>query len=408
MTASAITSVNNDATQVAHIVAYGSTVHLALTSLVNARTVTFSFVSDSNGTTSFPTVTHGVFGEASFAVPSDPATGSGLAFLLQTIVNENTSTQAIYRTVLGVPGTAGVVPICPDETFERHPTLGWLHALYQLVGSGGSGGIGILGNGNIIIGGPSGNQIRPATIADITINQDISFAAHKGINCVDPVNPQDVDTLHARNAAIAALTLDNIAPAFAISTFSLSGTNYAAVVEVGTTISSLTAAATYTSGPPTVATIADTSSGAWTINSPFASGTRGTSLVLNTVGTYTATISATGPAGVRTRTASIASCARQYWGVGAAGLTAAQVQALGNYVLQSTLLQTFTVTASNQKIYSLSLASLGIPDWWYTGLQVMFDAPQTVTVNENGINLTYYLLETTYLQNGTGMVFYKP
>jgi hypothetical protein len=390
MTALAITSVNGDATQVAHIVAYGATVSVALTSTVNVRTVTFSFVSDSNGATSFPSITPGTFGAASLVFPADPSTGAGWSFLLQTIVNENTTNQAIYRTILGVPGTAGVVPICPDETYERHPTLGWLHALYQLIGSGGSGGIGVLG---------SGNQIRPATIADITINQNMSMFTHRITDCVDPVNPQDVDTLHARSIAIAAITMDTIPPAFAISSFSLSGTNYAAVVEVGTTISSLVSAVTYVSGPPSVATITDTSSGAWTLGGPsYASGSRGGTVSSSTNNaSCTVTLSATGPGGVRTATRTISWQPKVYRGPATPGTyNALFITSLATSVLLPSRVYSFTeVTGAGQYGFFAQPSAYGTPTFMYGILAGGWSqVASAVSVTSNGVTQNYDLYKT--------------
>lgn len=167
MTASAVTSINGDASRIAHIVAYSATVNLALASMVDVRTVTFSFVSDSLGSASFPAITYGTFGSASFAMPADPSTGAGWGFLIQAVVNESTPTQSIWRFIVGVPSTAGVIPIPAGETTERNAILGWLEALNEVIAAAG-GGVGTLGEGKVIIGGPSGNQIRVLVAADIT------------------------------------------------------------------------------------------------------------------------------------------------------------------------------------------------------------------------------------------------
>lgn len=405
MTASAITSVNGSAQQVAHIAAYGSTVTLALTSLVNVRTVTFKFISDNLGSTSFPTITPGLFGAAAFSMPADPLTGAGWGFLVQTTVNENTPTQAIFRFIVGATTSGGVVPICPDETYERHPTLGWLFAFYQLVATAG-GGIGALGDGNIIIGGTTGNEIRPPRFPDIVVDDNLGFAGFRGVNAEDPVDPQDVDTKHAREEAISSLTLDDIGPAFAVTSFALAGTNYAAIVEVGTTISSVTASVSYDSGPPTAASIVDSGSGSWTLDSPFASGSRASSLSFNAPTTFAALLSATKGSKTKVATATINAVARQYWGIGAAGLTAAQVQSQGNSVLVVGMIPSFTVSPSNQYVYLLVPQALGIPSIWYGGFQGAFDSPQSVSVTSNGITLPYYLLKTTYPQSGSTMEFY--
>ena len=170
MTASAITSVNGNSARIAHVVAYGANVSLALVSQNDVRTCTFRILADSFGTAdaSLPAITSSGFATASFTMPADPTTGEGWAYICQTIVNENTPQQSIWTFILGVPASGtGIVPIPPGETTERDPRLGWLRALNQILATAGGGSVPTLGNGNIIIGGPSGNQIRPPTYSDL-------------------------------------------------------------------------------------------------------------------------------------------------------------------------------------------------------------------------------------------------
>jgi hypothetical protein len=205
-------------------------------------------------------------------------------------------------------------------------------------------------------------------------------------------------------------SIDQLLPAFSIASFTLSGSYYAAVVEVGTTVT-LAAAVTYVSGPPTApTTITDTESGSWTFTTPFASGTRSGTVQKTTHGaTLVVTLSATGPAGVKTIASTVTWAARQYWGIGAAGLTAAQVQALGNSQLTVGLFNDFTVSPTNQKVYFMWPRTLGVFETaftiWHNGLTGAFDSAQSVSITENGTTQLMYLVETTYLQNGIDMRF---
>lgn len=134
MVASACTSVNGDATQIAHVVTFGSVVTIALTSTTDVKNVTFSFLSDSTGNNAFPDITVTGHGTAQFTMVSNPGDGTGRGLLLQTIVNYHEANQAVSTTLIGSVGTAGVVPLCPGETVERHPYLGWVKAINQALG----------------------------------------------------------------------------------------------------------------------------------------------------------------------------------------------------------------------------------------------------------------------------------
>ena len=131
MTASAITSVNSDATHAAHAVSYGATIALALVSTADVQTVLFSFLSDSTGGDTFPAIAVTGHGTATFAMPADLGGGVGRGYLLQTAVNAGLPTQSISTLIVGAVNYYGYVPLCPGETMERHPRLGWLGLLNE-------------------------------------------------------------------------------------------------------------------------------------------------------------------------------------------------------------------------------------------------------------------------------------
>jgi hypothetical protein len=222
--------------------------------------------------------------------------------------------------------------------------------------SGGSGVLPTLGNEQVIIGSGSGNVLRQ-------------------------------------------LTQDDILPGFAITGFSLAGTNYAAVVEVGTTISSISATATYQSGPAIVPTgITDTTSGVWTFLTPFASGTRAGSVQKTANNdTWVATLSATGPSGVvKTAGVTVTWSPKIYHGpstVPGGGYNAAFITGLATSVLLPSRACSFTdVMGVNQYDYFALPSSYGTPIFTFGVLSGGFSlVASSVSVTSNGVTMNYDL-----------------
>jgi hypothetical protein len=218
---------------------------------------------------------------------------------------------------------------------------------------------------------------------------------------------------------IRQLTEDDILPGFSILSFNLAGTGFAAVVQRGSAISSVTAMASYSSTPVSASinnsyggsvNISDIHGGSWTINSPFTSAFMAGSIQLfgSDLGanpTWASTLTAT-KTPTRTVSVIITWASIQYWGVGAPGInTGAGVIALGGSQLSAGKIGSFTVSPANQKVYYALPQELGTATLTLDGFTAAMNAPTTVSVTSNGITRTYYLYESTYLLTGTSNTF---
>lgn len=129
MTLSANFTVNGVANPAAHTAAYASTVTLALTSISDVDSVSFSIVGTSKSGTAFPTITEGgtpTGATSTFALPSDPGDGLGRSYRVKCTVTSNATGDTV--TSYGVVGTAnasGVLPIALGEELDRDATYGW-------------------------------------------------------------------------------------------------------------------------------------------------------------------------------------------------------------------------------------------------------------------------------------------
>lgn len=195
-------------------------------------------------------------------------------------------------------------------------------------------------------------------------------------------------------------SIDDLTPSFSVASFILSGSGYAAVVEVGTTVT-LAAAATYVSGPPIApTTITDTDSGSWSFSTPFASSTRTGSVQKTTNNaSLTVTLTATKPNGSSTVTAASAISwqPRVYHGPATPGTyNAAFILALASYNLQPSRACTFTDTmGSGQYDYYAAPSSYGTPTFQYGVLPGGWSiAASGVSVTHNGVTQTYDLWVT--------------
>lgn len=158
MAISALFSVNGSTSIIEHPAAYNSTVNLALVSLTDVRTISWSIASTSKAGVTAPTITPGgspTGATASFTMPADPGDGLGRSFIVQCTV-AGAGTTATHRMVVGAANDAGILPICVDETTERNATHGWSGRLNEaLAASGGGSG-----------GGPDALNLYLSTSAD--------------------------------------------------------------------------------------------------------------------------------------------------------------------------------------------------------------------------------------------------
>jgi hypothetical protein len=234
---------------------------------------------------------------------------------------------------------------------------------------------------------------KPTTLAGygITDGADTSHAATHltGASDAIPLRTPSTDGLMPHN-----LSIDDLLPAFSIASFAPSGTNYASVVEVGTTLSSLVASATYVSGPPTApTTITDSLSGTWAFTTPFASASRsGTIQRTGNNESCTFTLSATGPAGVKTSSTTVYWQPLVFHGSRAIGTyNAAFITGLATSNLQSSRACTFTdVIGSGEYDYYAAPSSYGTPTFQYGVLEGGWILVASgVSVTSNGITQNY-------------------
>lgn len=121
-----------------HIVAYGATVNLALTSITAADVITWQVLVASEAAYTVPTITPAgtpVGSTASFTFPADPGDDVGRSFRVRAIVSNGLETDS-EDALIGAANINGIVPLCPGEEFERHATHGWGPVINALLAGG--------------------------------------------------------------------------------------------------------------------------------------------------------------------------------------------------------------------------------------------------------------------------------
>lgn len=218
------------------------------------------------------------------------------------------------------------------------------------------------------------------------------------------------------------ITAEMIVPAFAIASFAKTAPNGGTLLyRRGDTITGVTASASYTSGPPNSASIANTYGGStdvgdvdpgvWTINAPFAAASLAGSILRNgsDLGadpTWTATLTAI-KGTTKTATFTVQWTRDVYYGVGVAGINSeAAVEALAGTTLATGRSRTITVSPSNEKVYYAYPKSYGAATFTLNGFPAAFNAPTEISLtNVNGVTSTYYLYESTNLLTGSNLSF---
>jgi hypothetical protein len=136
MTLSSTFTVEGAAVTGAVAVAYGTTVDLALTSLTDVCTVSWSIVGSSDPSYTDPTITPAgtpLGATASFPMIADPGTGEGASFMVQVICADAYGNTSTSRAIVGVNNAVSLVPFCAGEKLERHSTHGWTGQLNQTI-----------------------------------------------------------------------------------------------------------------------------------------------------------------------------------------------------------------------------------------------------------------------------------
>lgn len=218
------------------------------------------------------------------------------------------------------------------------------------------------------------------------------------------------------------ISQDQLGLPFSISSFTAntSTTHYR-----GDTISGMTIAATYISGPPVSASLlnsyagsisgSDIDPGSWTINSPYASGSQAGSIKrsgtdLGVDPTVTVTLTVHSPFVTKTSAITITFCDLIYWGVGNAGpITPTGIQTLPNNTLNPSHVSSMTLSPNAQKVFYCFPARLSTPTFSLNGFPVSFLSSYSVgpLVNVNSVTATYTVLETTQLLTGTNLQFIR-
>jgi len=227
--------------------------------------------------------------------------------------------------------------------------------------------------------------------------------------------------LHA-GGTFKVINQDEISPGFSISSFTKTAPNPGTLTyRRGDTLTGITAAATYISGPPTSASISNTLGGsvggtdvnptAWTFSSPYASATQPTNVKregsdLGADPTWTIGLSATGTAS-DTENIVVTWTRDVYYGVGSAGLnTEAAIEGLAANALSSSRARTITVSPSSEKVYYAYPKQYGTATFTLNGFPASFGTPLELAItNVNGVTSTYYVYESTNLLSGTSLAF---
>ena len=215
---------------------------------------------------------------------------------------------------------------------------------------------------------------------------------------------------------------DEISPGFSIASYAKTAPNAGTLIyRRGDTLTGTAIAATYISGPPTVATLSNILAGsvgggdvnptAWTFIAPFATGTQPTNVKregtdLGADPTWTIQLSATGTA-VDTENVIVTWTRDVYFGVGIAGLaTEAAIEGLASNALATSRARTITVSPSNEKVYYAFPKSYGAATFTLNGFPAAFNtAFELALTNSNGLTSTYYVYESTNLLTGTSLAF---
>jgi hypothetical protein len=235
-----------------------------------------------------------------------------------------------------------------------------------------------------------------------------------GVTATPPTSRQIILASDSTHAIWSQLTQDDILPGFAIVSFTPAGTLYTAQIELGVTVSGMTAGASYTSGPPISGIITnsmggssgggDIAPGSWTFNAPFSAGSMAGTIKRTGVGaapTWTITLSVTG-ATVKSTSGTVTWLPRVYHGVSAVGTyNSSFITSLATNGLQASRLTTYTDTAgSGQYLYYATPTIYGTPTFWIGG----FSYPGTmvagpIVVNTTGVAINYDLWQVVNTPN---------
>jgi len=150
-----------------HIVAYGATVTLALTSITAADVISWQVLVASEPAYTIPTITPGGTppgSTASFTFPADPGDDVGRSFRVRAVVSNGQETD-FEDALIGAANINGIVPLCPGEQFERHATHGWGPVINALLAGGAGTPVSLGGD---VVGTTAANTVVKVNGASVT------------------------------------------------------------------------------------------------------------------------------------------------------------------------------------------------------------------------------------------------
>ncbi len=117
------------------IAAYGSTVTLALSSVVGANSIQWAIAGTSGSTVTAPNITRAgspLGATATFTFGADPGDGGGMAYGVRCRVTDGAGVTYESHGMVGAADVAGFVPLAiGEDNGWRHATAGWLPAMNQ-------------------------------------------------------------------------------------------------------------------------------------------------------------------------------------------------------------------------------------------------------------------------------------
>lgn len=219
---------------------------------------------------------------------------------------------------------------------------------------------------------------------------------------------------------VRRLRQSDILPDFAALTFAKTAPNGASVLyRRGDTLTGVTATATYTQGPPTAASIAnsyggstdggDVDPGVWTINSPFASASLAGSIKRSGSNagadpTWTSTLSADGAGVVGSQKAITVTWTSDVYYGSTSNASPGQTEVLAaSSSLQTGRTGTFALTLAGTYALFAIPATYGSPTFKdaTTGFQFDMTSIGTVSVTRNGVTRDYNVWRGTNLLSGS-------
>jgi hypothetical protein len=338
---------------------------------------------------------------------------------IQKIFNTQTNSYVYYSST-SITSTPDIETTSP-ETLDEDDLVSSSHSLVAVLGGS---GVTILDEGTPLTSAVNSIDFLGGVASAIGDNVTITDSGGGGPT-IPPLS--GVNNAFLAESPIGTLVWKPISagvvvPLFDIASFSKTAPDGGTLLyRRGDTLTGITSSATYVSGPPTSASIAnafggstdggDVNPGVWTITTPFATASlagsvkrNGSDLGADPV--MTVTLEATNEI-VDTANFTIQWTRDVYYGVGVAGInTESGIEALAGTALATTRIRNITVSPSNQKVYYAYPKAYGTATFTLDNFPAGFNAPIEVSLtNINSVTSTYYVYESTNLLTGTAQTF---